>query len=373
MLDLKLAAEVIGRVTGCLEPQEISKQITDGLVETFGCAFARIWLVLPDRRALRLMASSGLYTRVDGDFAQVPMGSFKIGKIAQNCIPFLSNCLPEESWVKDRQWAIDNGIQGFVGLPLMAQENAIGVLAIFSKTPINPGVLEVLQLLSLSVAGTLSSALTHQSVLATSVNAQSQRTIPLSEQLAAILGGQKLSMLGNEQRLSPVVQQLLIEFAKRLSDFSYRYCRLVYEPNFVVLETVFATKDAPNNLPSEQSFANAVALAERLGGSIAVQSDEPQTLISVRLQVPRETVYSQGGQAIDNREMRSPLSGSPLSEREQEVIQLLAAGLRDRDIAEQLYISVRTVKFHTKNILTKLNVNTRIQAVFEATKKGWLY
>ena len=58
---------------------------------------------------------------------------------------------------------------------------------------------------------------------------------------------------------------------------------------------------------------------------------------------------------------------------EQEVMRLLAQGHRDRDIAEQLYISERTVKFHAKNMLEKLGVRTRIQAVFEATQKGWLH
>ena len=67
-----------------------------------------------------------------------------------------------------------------------------------------------------------------------------------------------------------------------------------------------------------------------------------------------------------------PTRPSPLSEREQEVIQLLVAGHRDRDIAKQLYISERTVKFHVKNVLTKLHVKTRIQAVYAVAQAGWL-
>ena len=63
---------------------------------------------------------------------------------------------------------------------------------------------------------------------------------------------------------------------------------------------------------------------------------------------------------------------SKLSEREQEVIELLAQGCRDREVAERLYISERTVKFHVKNILAKLQVRTRVQAVYFATKQGWI-
>ncbi|MDJ0688161.1 MAG: helix-turn-helix transcriptional regulator [Xenococcaceae cyanobacterium MO_188.B32] len=50
---------------------------------------------------------------------------------------------------------------------------------------------------------------------------------------------------------------------------------------------------------------------------------------------------------------------------EQEVIQLLAEGLRDREIAQKLFISDRTVKFHINNVVTKLNAKTRIQAIHQ--------
>ncbi|MEM9772237.1 MAG: GAF domain-containing protein, partial [Cyanobacteria bacterium P01_D01_bin.73] len=147
LLDLKRCAEVVNGCTGLLEPEVIATHVTDSLVTTFDCTFARIWLIESDRRGLKLVASSGLYTRLDGSFARVPMGHFKIGKIAQNCIPFLSNYLPEEEWVKDREWAIANQIKGFAGLPLIVGDQAIGVLAMFSIRPMNPEFLEVLQML----------------------------------------------------------------------------------------------------------------------------------------------------------------------------------------------------------------------------------
>ena len=53
-----------------------------------------------------------------------------------------------------------------------------------------------------------------------------------------------------------------------------------------------------------------------------------------------------------------------LSDREQEVMALLAQGLRDREIAEQLHISDSTVKFHINNILVKLKSKTRLQALY---------
>lgn len=62
----------------------------------------------------------------------------------------------------------------------------------------------------------------------------------------------------------------------------------------------------------------------------------------------------------------------PLSERELEVLRLVAAGLSNREIAEELFLSINTVKVHTKNIYGKLSVRGRIQAVERARELGLL-
>jgi LuxR family maltose regulon positive regulatory protein len=52
----------------------------------------------------------------------------------------------------------------------------------------------------------------------------------------------------------------------------------------------------------------------------------------------------------------------PLSERELEVLQLIAEGLTNREIASRLFLSLNTVKTHTRNIYGKLGVHSRTQA-----------
>jgi DNA-binding CsgD family transcriptional regulator len=59
-----------------------------------------------------------------------------------------------------------------------------------------------------------------------------------------------------------------------------------------------------------------------------------------------------------------------LRDREREVLELMIAGLRNREIADRLYISVRTVKFHVSNILKKLDVDSRTAAIALAHAAG---
>jgi LuxR family maltose regulon positive regulatory protein len=61
-----------------------------------------------------------------------------------------------------------------------------------------------------------------------------------------------------------------------------------------------------------------------------------------------------------------------LSERELEVLRLLAKGLTYEDIGRQLFLSLNTVQFHVKNIYGKLLVNKRVQAIEKAREMNLL-
>jgi DNA-binding NarL/FixJ family response regulator len=67
-----------------------------------------------------------------------------------------------------------------------------------------------------------------------------------------------------------------------------------------------------------------------------------------------------------------PLSHGPLTDRESEVLGLVAKGLANKQIAVALGISEHTVKFHVSSIYTKLNVTNRTEAVREGLRGGWV-
>jgi two-component system nitrate/nitrite response regulator NarL len=85
-----------------------------------------------------------------------------------------------------------------------------------------------------------------------------------------------------------------------------------------------------------------------------------------------ETVLSpdiQSGLVSELRDRDQP-ARSLLSEREAQVLRLIAEGLSGPEIGARLYISSSTVKTHVKSVLEKLGVNDRAAAVAEAMRRG---
>jgi LuxR family maltose regulon positive regulatory protein len=76
--------------------------------------------------------------------------------------------------------------------------------------------------------------------------------------------------------------------------------------------------------------------------------------------------------SFESRRRPSGETIEPLSEREREVLELISEGLSNKEVAGRMFISLRTVKWHTGNIYGKLGVNSRTQAVAKAKALGLL-
>lgn len=70
------------------------------------------------------------------------------------------------------------------------------------------------------------------------------------------------------------------------------------------------------------------------------------------------------------RPVKQPLTPDPLTEREVDIVRLVAQGLSNRQIAEQLVIGEATVRTHVGNVLNKLHLANRVQATLYALREG---
>ncbi len=71
-------------------------------------------------------------------------------------------------------------------------------------------------------------------------------------------------------------------------------------------------------------------------------------------------------------EKSPPAKRMPLSRREMEVVELGAQGLLNKEIADRLSLSERTVQTHWRNIFAKLGVSSRVEAIMHCLKEGWI-
>jgi DNA-binding NarL/FixJ family response regulator len=112
----------------------------------------------------------------------------------------------------------------------------------------------------------------------------------------------------------------------------------------------FLSKD----LPADEILRATKAAAD---GEVLI---DPATLTRLLAQVAREREEQRDAMALLD----------DLTERERQILQLLAQGKRNDDIAAELFISPQTVQTHVRNILGKLRVHSKLEAVAFAVKHG---
>src|SRR3989454_11352304 len=117
--------------------RETLQLCVEALVRHLDVAFARIWTLDDATSTLELQASAGMYTHVDGPHGRVSLGQYKIGLIAQQRRPHLTNQVVGDPLVHDQEWAVREGMVAFAGYPLVAQDRVLDVMAMFARHPLS--------------------------------------------------------------------------------------------------------------------------------------------------------------------------------------------------------------------------------------------
>jgi PAS domain S-box-containing protein len=148
-----LGAEVgVALAEGGVPLRQVLQRCAEAVVRHLDAAFARVWTLDQDGAALELQASAGLYTHLDGPHGRVPVGRFKIGLIAAERRPHLTNSVVGDPRVGDQEWARREGMRAFAGYPLLVEERLVGVLAMFARSALPDDTLEALSSVSNVIA-----------------------------------------------------------------------------------------------------------------------------------------------------------------------------------------------------------------------------
>jgi len=124
----------------------------EAMVRHLDAAFARIWTFNSEAQELELQASAGRYTRLDGRYSRIPLGEIKIGLIAQERKPHLTNDVQNDPRISDKDWARAEKMAAFAGYPLIVEDRIVGVMAMFSARPLTENTLETLSFIADGIA-----------------------------------------------------------------------------------------------------------------------------------------------------------------------------------------------------------------------------
>ena len=158
----------------------------------------------------------------------------------------------------------------------------------------------------------------------------------------------------------------------------------VYGPDVIVWDVSWETASASHNLallPENSPSVLALAATEnqaaqaRAGGAKAFlsRSASPEALAAALTALSHGLLVTDpslsGGSGVT---ASGPATASLLTPRENDVLRLLAEGLPNKAVASRLEVSEHTVKFHVNSIMSKLNAQSRTEAVTLATRLGLL-
>jgi signal transduction histidine kinase len=153
LIEATTMAEMLGRCAAAI-------------VHELNAAFASVWTLSEDSHTLELRASAGIYTGIESEHTRVPVGEFKIGKIAKDRVPLLSNSVLSDPQIYDQEWVKREGLLAFAGHPLLVDDRLVGVLALFSRTSLPAATLSALGAVANAIALGIERKTSEQALLA---------------------------------------------------------------------------------------------------------------------------------------------------------------------------------------------------------------
>ena len=197
---LALLGSEVGDALTSLQPLRERLQLcAEALVHQLDAALARIWIRNEEDNVLEMQASAGLHTHTDGLRGRIPLGQYKIGRIAQDGRLRFSQNVGAEPDVDDQEWVRRHGLVSFVGHPLVVEGRVVGVMAFFSRTKLIPETVQALG----SIAKTIAVAIDRDRV-----EAELQQNLADLERFNRLVIGREEKMIQLKQEINELREQL---------------------------------------------------------------------------------------------------------------------------------------------------------------------
>jgi PAS domain S-box-containing protein len=394
-------ADVSAALSKPAHSREILRGCAEAIVRHLDAAFARIWTLNTDKNLLELQASAGMYTHLDGPHSHIPVGKLKIGVIAQEKKPHLTNDVLNDPWVSDKAWAQNEVMVSFAGYPLMVQDRVVGVMAMFARRRLSAATLDALASVADAIAQGIERKQTEEKIRQSEAYlAEAQRLshtgsfgwnvtsgeLFWSDQMYRILGvdqGAKPTLEMAFQRIHPEdiarVQETLdrgvqggtdMDFENRflLPDGSVKYVHVValavrdesmnleYVGTVVDITASKRAEEALRQAQAELAHVTRVTTMGELTASIAHEVNQPLAAVI----------------ANANASLRWLAAATPnLDEAREALLRIVRDGKRASDVITR----IRTLVQKTDPEKTRLDINQTVQEVVllmhnEAVRKG---
>ncbi len=145
VLEVALRSEIGLKFAGSNESLKTKlTHCVESIFTHLDAAFVQIWTFNEEENVLELQADAGICTHIDKLPARVPVGQFKIGLIAQEQKPHITNDVFIDVFPGDNAWARQNELTSFAGHPLITNGRLIGVVAIFARHELPEETLDAL-------------------------------------------------------------------------------------------------------------------------------------------------------------------------------------------------------------------------------------
>ena len=137
----ELTGSVVISLTARGSLSQTLNRCAEAIVRFLDAAFVRIWTISETGDVLELQASAGLYTHLNGSHSRIQVGQYKIGRIAQQRKPHLTNNVIGDPQISDQEWANREGMVSFAGRPLIVEDRLVGVMGLFARHPLSEAAL----------------------------------------------------------------------------------------------------------------------------------------------------------------------------------------------------------------------------------------